>query len=307
MALSARKQKGHKIGQLKFKSSVNSLDLKQYGVTYKIVGNKLRIQKVPGWLKVNGTHQLEGYELSNAKLLRKPDGYYLVVTCYKEKEQENFQPDTVIGLDMGVKTHITLSDGREINALVEEPESLKRGQRKLARQQKDSNRYRKTRERLQREYQKMNNKKDELANQVTRDLLEHELVFFQNEQLASWKRRNGYVRAGRRLQHSILGRVKAKLSLSDRAVMLAKNKPTTQVCVCGARNKHQLDQRQYFCSSCGYSAARDVHAARNMVRLGASAAPERSQALVEGVLAWGSEDFQRRSVKREASGSLAQM
>ena len=114
------------------------------------------------------------------------------------------------------------------------------------------------------------------------------------------------MRSGRKLQHSILGRVKAKLKSSERVVMLRKNAPTTQACVCGARNKHQLDQRIYFCSSCGYSAPRDVHAAQNMVRLGAAAAPVRSQALVEGASDWTTEVFQQLSVKREASGSSAQ-
>lgn len=308
LALSARKQAGHKVGRLKFKSSVNSIDLKQVGVTYKLSGSKLKLQKCPGTLRVNGSEQLDGFELANAKLLRKPDGYYLVVTCFKNRDEieESFQPGTVVGLDMGVKTHITLSDGSEVNVLVEETERLKRLQRKLKRQQRGSNRYHKTREQIQRVYQKMDCKKDDEANKLVRQLLEHELVFMQDEQLASWRRRNGYVRAGRRLQHSILGRVKSKLKQSERVVVLAKNKPTTQACPCGARNKHQLDQRVYFCSSCGYSAPRDLHAAQNMVRLGAAAAPVRSQELVERVSDWKSSDFRLHAVKREASGSSAQ-
>jgi len=40
------KAKGHKVGRLKFKSYVNSIPLKQYGNTYKLINGKyLQIQK----------------------------------------------------------------------------------------------------------------------------------------------------------------------------------------------------------------------------------------------------------------------
>lgn len=305
-SLASSKANGQAVGRLKYCSKVTSINLKEYGRTYKFNSEftRVQIQKL-GWVRVKGGSQLRGFEIANAKLLNKPDGYYLTVTCFEEKKPEVFQPGTVVGLDMGVKTHITLSDGSEVNVLVGETERLKRLQRKLSRQMKGSNRYRKTRELIQREYQKMDNKKDDTANKFVHQLLNHELVFMQDEQLSSWRKRNGVVRSGRKLQHSILGRVKAKLKSSERVVMLRKNAPTTQACVCGARNKHQLDQRIYFCSSCGYSAPRDVHAAQNMVRLGAAAAPVRSQALVEGASDWTTEVFQQLSVKREAFGSSA--
>jgi len=301
LALSRKKARGGKVGRLKFKSSVNSLDLKQHGVTYKFKSqSKVKIQGLPGLYRLRGASQLKGFELANAKLLRKADGYYLAVTAFEEKKEPVFQANTVVGLDMGVKTHITLSDGSEYNVLVEETQALRRAQRKLSRQVKGSKRYTDTRRRLQREYLKMDNKKNDAANKLVAELMKHELVFMQNEQLASWRKRNGYVKAGRRLQHSILGRVKAKLIHQDRVVVLRSNAVTTQTCKCGVRNKHELSQRVYHCPSCGYRNGRDVHAAQNMVRLGASAAPVRSQALVEDVLDWDSEDFQRRSVKREA-------
>lgn len=268
-ALKASKDKGRKIGALKYTSQVNSINLKEAGRTYQVRGDHVQIQKL-GWMRVKGAEQLDGWELANAKLIQKPDGYYLAVTCYKNKElvPDPHTEGTAIGIDMGLKTHIACSNGTEYNVLIEEPEHLKRLQRKLYRQVNGSNSYYKTRSQLQRAYQKLSNKKNDAANKIVHDLLLNETVFLQDENLSAWRKRDGFVRGGRTIQHSVLGRVKAKLVAHPRAFVLRKNAATTQSCVCCARNKHQLVQRTYFCSSCGYRAPRDVHAAMNMVWLG---------------------------------------
>lgn len=305
-SLVARKGKGHRVGRLKFVSTVKSVDLKQYGGTYKFYGkNRVRVQNISGRLYVRGLGQLDGWEIANAKLLNKPDGYYLTVTAYRGKEEVSdvFEEGTIIGIDMGVKTHMTMSDGRKCNALVKETERLKRLQRKLARQKKGSNNYRKTLDKINIEYQKMNNRKDDLANKLVHDLLLNEIVFMQDENLKGWKSGK---RFGSRLQHSILGRVKAKLIKHDRVVVLRKNAPTTKTCVCGKKNELSLSDRVYVCS-CGYENDRDVHAAQNMIRLGSKTIPveRRDFKLVERMLDLGSSGFERFSVKQEASKSLA--
>lgn len=304
-ALAARKRNGGKIGRLKFVSDVKSVDLKQSGVTYKIHGSKLSVQKLPGLFRILGVSQLEGWELANAKLLNKPDGYYLAVACFKNSlaVEKDFQPGTVVGLDMGVKTHITLSDGREINAKIDETERLKRLQRKLNRQIKGSNNHWRTRNLIQREYQRISNRKNDLANKAVNEILKSEFVFMQDENLVAWRKKDGYVRGGRAIQHSILGRVKAKLSSHDRVVILSRNAATTQTCVCGVKTKHHPSQREFVCSDCGYSAPRDTHAAENMIRLGWDLVPvERGDFKpVESVSDWRSSDFQQYSAKPEAT------
>ena len=267
--LASLKRKGKKVGSLRFLSRYTSLDLKQYGTTYKVRGSKIRVQNVPGWLRVHGTEQLEGYELANAKLINKPDGYYLKVTAFRNSDevaQQVFDHNSVIGIDMGVKTHITTSTGGEFNAAVGETDRLKRLQRKLSRQESGSNNRNKTRRLIGVEYQKMDRRKDELANQVVHELLTNEVVVFQDDNISGWKNRKGWVKAGRRLQHSVLGRVKSRLKRHPRTVMLGRFEPTTQRCgECGAKTKHDLSQRWFVCSVCGFTEPRDEHAAKMMI------------------------------------------
>ena len=89
----------------------------------------------------------------------------------------------------------------------------------------------------------------------------------QDENISSWKRRSSVARGSRVIQYGILGRVKAKLVGHPRVTVLKRNVATTATCVCGVKTPHDLSQREFECPSCGYSAPRDIHAARNMFLL----------------------------------------
>lgn len=272
--LATQKQNGRKVGRLNFVKEVKSIELKQYGNSYRFKSaTKIKLQNIPGCIRVRGIEQLQSYELANARLVKKSSGYHLLITAFKNKtetKKKEFVKGSKIGLDMGVKTHLTLSNGVKYNVLIEETERLKRLQRKLSRQIKGSNNYNKTRYLMRKEYEKMSNKKNDAANKLIHDLLNnYETIYMQDENLKAWFKKNGYVKAGRKLHHSILGRVKAKLVAHDQVVILKKWVPTTQLCGginCGVLNKHGLNDRVYECD-CGYSFDRDTHAALNMIRL----------------------------------------
>jgi transposase len=112
--LSASKGKGRRVGKLKFKSRVNSIGLKQFDNTYKIKDKShiiLQGFKMP--FRVNGLKQIPSdAEMANAKLLRKPSGYYIAITCYVPKT-ERTKTGKEIGFDFGIGTHITDTEGRK--------------------------------------------------------------------------------------------------------------------------------------------------------------------------------------------------
>ena len=93
-------------------------------------------------------------ELANANLVRKPDGYYLKVTAFINKEnwKEQEKNGKEIGLDFGIKTSITTSESEKLDTSVEESERLKKLQRELSRRVKGSNNRYKTIKLIRREY-----------------------------------------------------------------------------------------------------------------------------------------------------------
>ena len=269
--LAKKKKHGGKIGKLKFKSEISVVDLQQLGTAYNIdlKWKRIHISNVKGWLKARGFKNLPANaEFANAKLVHRADGFFLLVTCFVLKDakigrkHQDFQHGTEVGIDMGVKTHVTSSDGVKIDAAVEESEQTRGFRKKLARQEKGSNNYRKTLERINRCLRHQTCQRNDLANKIVHELLKHETVYFQDENLKTWGTR-------RQMHSSVLGRLKEILKDHPRAVMLDKTVATTATCQqCGQKTKHKPNKRTYVCPNCGYTADRDIHAAQNMVLLG---------------------------------------
>ena len=271
--LSKAKKQGLKVGRLRFKKECNEINLKQFGNTYSIKGkNKISVQKI-GVLVVNGLEQinLDNVEFANAKLIKKPSGFYINITVYSNKQSEVQTEKEVLGLDMGIKDQLTFSNGVKVNFYVEESEQLKGLIRKLSRQVKGSNQYKQTLNRIKRIYEYYSNKKNDVANKLNSVLKTNYIICFQDELLNQWKRKKSKYKFsfGRKVQHGILGRVKDKLKKNSTNVMLESSIPTTQTCPeCGCLTKHSLDKRIYHCNHCGFeNPDRDAHSANMMVLL----------------------------------------
>ena len=271
--LSKVKKKGLKAGRLRFKKECNEINLKQFGNTYTIKSyNKINVQKI-GVLVVNGLEQinLDEVEFANAKLIKKPSGFYIHLTVYTKKQSETLTEKEILGLDMGIKDQLTFSNGVKVNFYVEESEQLKGLVRKLSRQTKGSNQYKQTLSRIKRIYEYYNNKKKDVVNKLNSILSKNYIICFQDELLRQWKRKKSKRKFsfGRKVQHGILGRVKDKLKKNTSNHLLESSVPTTQTCpVCGCLTKHSLDKRKYHCEHCGFeNSDRDAHSANMMVLL----------------------------------------
>ena len=271
--LSKAKKAGLKVGKLQFKKECNEINLKQFGNTYKIKSHdKISVQNI-GVLVVNGLEQinLDEVEFANAKLIQKPSGFYIHLTVYTKKQPQEQIEKEILGLDMGIKDQLTFSNGVKVNFYLEESEQLKGLMRKLSRQHKGSNQYKRTLNRIKRIYKHYNNKKNDVVNKLNLVLEKNYIICFQDELLNQWKRKKSKRKFsfGRKVQHGILGRVKEKLKKNTSNVMLESSVPTTQTCPeCGCLTKHGLDKRIYHCNHCGFECLdRDVHSANMMVLL----------------------------------------
>ena len=264
--LSTLKKKGHKVGKLKFKSEYNSINLKQYNNTHSIRGNKFKIQGIKKLIRVRGLDQLSKYDnidYANAKLLYDGIDYYIILTCFIDKEEKQYKND-IVGIDMGVSTSLTLSNGTKYNISIGESEKLKRLQVKLSKQKKGSNNRYKTIKKIRKEYIHINNKKNDISNKIVHSILnDNKIIVIQDEQISEW-RQDGM--SGSKIQHSILGRIKSKFVNNDRTIILDKWFPTTKYCRhCGSKVELELKDRTFECPKCKTKEDRDIHAANNMI------------------------------------------
>ena len=132
----------------------------------------------------------------------------------------------------------------------------------MAKKQKGSKNWLRTVKQVKKEYQKITNRKNDLANKIVHEFNQYKTIVIQDEQLQNWHK-NGH---GKAVQHSVLGRVKAKVLLSPNTVVLGKTVPTTKLCTkCGQwHDEIKVWDRTFKCD-CGVEMDRDVHAAQNMV------------------------------------------
>lgn len=254
-----------KHGRLNFISELTSINLKQYGVTHEIRSStKMKLQGISKLVKVSGIQQIKnikGIDFANANILNTPNGYYVAITCYEDKNLKRKVKTNgkTIGIDFGCQTSLTYSDGTKQNISFEESDRLKILQRKLSKKTKRSNRRDRLIRKIGKQYQHMNNKKIDISNKIVHELKQYDKVIIQDEQLSKWMK-FGH---GKKISHGCLGLIKSKLMKMDNVVVLDKYIPTTKLCTSCGNVHNTLTQydRIFICPKCGSTMDRDVHAA----------------------------------------------
>ncbi len=322
-ALGAKRRKtGKKNGRLKFRSSYDSIELNQYGNTHWILcgsegdkngryKNTVHVAGIKRPIRVFGMEQIPGEaEFANAKLAKRPSGIYLMLTCYIPKHEGNAgsekKPD--LGLDFGIKTTITTSEGEKFDISVREPERLKGLQKKLARQKKGSMGWYDTKQLIRREYERLTNKRRAKANQVYHDIVTgRNLVVMQDENIKGWQK--GLF--GKQVQNSALGTLKSKLMSNPYVIVIDRFFPSTRMCpICGHIHESiTLFERIFACHACGYTEDRDAKAAKTLLLAGkheiACTLPEQKRTPVERMSDFGAsyEACKQSALKPEAPSS----
>jgi len=301
IGLSKKKKRGSKIGKLKFKNRCDSINLKQFGNTYQVKGNKIKIQNIGQWIRVNGLSQVDGHEIANAKLIQKPSGYYLKITCYLDKEiaiEQEKEKEYKLGIfkkpqgggDFGILNQITFSNGIEVNygievstkkmkkicrrlsnkdkARVEENQKI-RDENKNSKSEKDkkqenkrrTNNYREQNVKLKREYEKTNNQKKDISNKIL-NVIKTEYDLFGYQN----DNLRGWQRIwGRRMLNTAIGGIMTGLKKSSTSVEIDRFAPTTKGCpMCNHKQNITLAERIFKCDQCGYTKPRDWKSAEDI-------------------------------------------
>jgi transposase len=272
-SLSTKKKKGKQkeVRGLKFKSRIDSIPLKQFGMTYRIENEKyIFIQGFKKHFKVSGLKQIpEEAEFANANLIRKASGYYIKITCFVPKIKK-IKINKNIGLDFGIKDSVITSNEDKYFFNFPETKRIKEISRKFntTKKEKNTKKRKVSYRQLQIAYEKNSNKKKDCKNKFVSKLVnENDVICIQDEQIHNWakSKMKGF---GRRIQHSIMGGIIFDLKKKSETVVIDKFFPSTKLCPkCGCLNKIGLDARIYFCD-CGYSQDRDIHSAKNILNEG---------------------------------------
>lgn len=228
-----------------------------------------------------------------------PDGAVFSVTVSKEagrwyasvavKDIEIDEPvfaGEVLGLDLGIKSVATLSDGTQIDPPRPLEKALKRIaflQRRLQRRERGSARYEKAKLALAREHQRVANIRSDFLHKLSLELVKRCSVIFVEgfdakalvehavpRQLTGKRKRKrrrdildmGWGELRRQLQY------KGKWYGCD-VIVVDPFESTDRPChVCGAENQMPADTSNYICTACGLTTSRQLNTARLLAAYG---------------------------------------
>jgi len=211
--------------------------------------DRVKIQGIKKRFRVLGLHQIpKSAELAEAHLIKKPSGYYLHVVCYLPREEvleeiRKKQKEKAVGIDLGIKYQLVLSNGEKFSWYIPETERLKKLQKELSRKQKGSKRYQKVKEKIRKEWEYINNRRKDVQNKVISYLKKFSLIAVQEDSIKGWK--EGLF--GKQVQNTGIGGITARLKILATLIpvfFVDRYEPTTQTCsFCGHRQKISLSER----------------------------------------------------------------
>ena len=270
---------------------------KNGGVKIVSGGKRLRVSGV-GNIKIKIHRQIEG-KVKRITIKRDSTGHYWACfICVDVPMNELPKTNRSIGIDLGLTSFIATSDGE----LVENPKYLKqarieleRAHRKVTKKKRGSKRQKKARRVLAKKhlhiYNARRNWQFNLADELIR---RYDTIYIEDLETQNLVKNN-------KLSKSITDAAWAsfiqiltdKAESAGRLVVKVDPKNTSQGCSqCGELVPKTLKDRIHNCPHCGYTADRDVNAARNVFNRGLALSLQGDAAVVEAHL---------RSVKRKSN------
>lgn len=178
-----------------------------------------------------------------------------------------------VGLDMGVMSRITTSDGEKIERRRPDREQIARKQRRMTACKKNSRRYRKRRRILANAHAKSRVRDRGRCHEITTNLVRrHGFIALEDLSVRQMIKSGGARKAGlnRSINEQSWRRIRDQLvykaASAGRKLAFVDPRDTSQLCSdCGARAKKSLKERMHSCG-CGLVLDRDHNAAINILK-----------------------------------------
>ena len=230
------------------------------------------------WITIRGYRKLKEINgrVINSTISREPNGKYYVSVLYELLTLNNnyVVPKHIVGLDLGIKKLITLSDGITFDNnkyILKYEKRIKRLQRELARKVRKSKNYYKCKHKLAILYSKLKNARNYYLHKITKEITDN------NDIIVTEKLQTKNMLQDKKISKSIID---ASFHEIIRQLQYkAKNKgkyfyqidtfyPSTQTCsVCSNIDSKYKDltKRYYNCCNCKNTLDRDLNASINIM------------------------------------------
>lgn len=235
-----------------------------------------RLIKLPKlkWVKIKGYRNKESINgrIRSAVIRKEAERYYVSILVEEDVYKPMFTPQSIIGIDLGIKDLIVTSHNEKIkNIIKDRSKRLKGLQRALARCKAGSkNRY-KIKLKIQRLWQKIRNARKHLIHDITNKLIkENDIIVCENLDIKSMYKDHNIAKS---LNSNPFGEIIRVLKYkaewnNKKLIQIDRYYPSSQECsVCGFQNKElkNLSIRKYECPMCHTKHDRDFNASVNIM------------------------------------------
>jgi len=269
----------------RFKSKKNARQSYRVPQGFEVnkISHYIRLPKL-GWLRFIDEFCIpEDAEFRNMTVSRNGNRYYASV-CYKtpEKrvEQHKVEPDKTIGIDLGITTLATISDGTKIENprhLKQHEDNIRVEQQELSKKKEGTKAYEKQKARVNEAYRKVTDTRRDFLHKLTTSLVENQnWTSFCVEDLAvSTMMQNNSTPMSRAIGDAGWRMFRSMMEYKCRdagknLIVIGRFEPSSKTCTCGCVN-HTLTlvDREWTCPVCGvHHVDRDVLASNNIKRFG---------------------------------------
>ena len=229
---------------------------------------KLKEVSIRGYRNKN---KLNG-EIKSAVIRKEGSKYYVSVLMEEDIIIKPFTPNTIVGIDLGIKDFLVTSHNEKIKNTIKINEKRLRGlQRGLARCKIGSkNRY-KLKLKIQRLFMKIKNARKFLLHNITNKIIsENDIIAVETLDVKGMQKTHSIAKC---LEETPIYEIKRILQYKSiwnnkKLIEIDRYYPSSQTCsVCNYQNKKvkDLSIRNWECPECGSNHDRDVNAAINIM------------------------------------------
>ena len=267
-----RVKNGEKPGYPRFKGVgwYKSFTYPQVG--FKLDCSKLTLSKI-GSIRIFKHREVEG-KIKTCTIKKDLLGHWYAILVSEMEDVPQVEPKVAIGVDVGLKNMVALSDGTAIQYpryYVQAEKKLAVAQRELSRKKKGSINLQVAKTRVAKLHQKIQNHRDEFLHQVSRKLVDSaDLIVFENLNISGMLKNH---HLAKHIQDHAWGKLiqftKSKAAKAGKVVELVDARYTSQKCSqCGIIVPKTLAERVHRCPNCGLEMDRDINASLNIRTLG---------------------------------------